>query len=376
MKIVHVIVGLNVGGAELMLRRLVEAHTRLGLHEHVVISLTDGGSLGHEFTEMGVAVETLNMKGLSDTPVVLYRLAKLLRKLKPDLLQTWMYHADLLGGLSARMAGIRHVIWGVRTTDLSQGGNKATLVIRKLCALLSRLVPDQIVCAAHASMKAHVDVGYCANRMLVIPNGFDVSRLKWSSQVRTVTREKLMIKDDDFIVGSVGRYSPVKDHKTFVQPAALISKKFTRAKFLMVGRGLDSSNLDLVDMIEKTGCKERFLLVGQQSDVVPYLNAMDLFCLHSRTEGFPNVLGEAMAVGVPCVSTDVGDAAMLLDNDEFIVERRNPEALAAAVTRLLSMCEDRRHQIGRAGSERIRAKFSMERTAEAFSQLYARRFSN
>lgn len=376
MKIVHVIVGLNVGGAELMLRRLVEAHTRLGLHEHVVISLTDGGSLGHEFTKMGVAVETLNMKGLNDTPLVLYRLAKLLRRIKPDLVQTWMYHADLLGGLSAKMAGVKHVIWGVRTTDLSQGGNKATLLIRKLCSILSYFVPDQIVCAAHASMRAHAAVGYCAKRMMVIPNGFDVSLLKWSDQVRTAMRERLMIKEGDLIVGSVGRYSPVKDHRTFVQAAALIAKRFTRAKFLMVGRGLDSNNIDLVDMIEKTGFKERFVLVGQQGDVVPYLNAMDLFCLHSRTEGFPNVLGEAMAVGLPCVSTDVGDAAMLLNNDEFIVEKNNPQALAAAVECLLSMNEDRRHQMGRAGSERIRANFSMESTAEAFSQLYAHRFLN
>jgi glycosyltransferase involved in cell wall biosynthesis len=176
-KVVHVIIGLNIGGAELMLKRLIESHREQPGIEHSVISLTDRGVLGEQLAKQGVAVHCLGMSSIIKGPATFFQLRKLLQTLRPDVVHTWMYHADLLGGLAARSIGIRNIILCIRSTDIRKGGSKVTLLIRKLCAWLSRPLPRVIVCAADASRKVHEAVGYAPNKMQVMPNGFEIDKL-------------------------------------------------------------------------------------------------------------------------------------------------------------------------------------------------------
>src|SRR5690606_34755492 len=215
--------GLNVGGAELMLKRLIESHLDRPDIEHSVISLTDMGVLGGQLTKQGVAVYCLGMSSILKGPVTFFELRKLLRTLQPDVVHTWMYHADLLGGLAARSVGLRHVVWCIRSTDISKGGSKVTLIIRKLCALLSGWLPRVIVCAADASRKVHEAVGYASNKMQVIPNGFELDKLLITSSNDTRIRDELGISKACTLVVSVGRYNPVKDHKTFIEAAGKVA---------------------------------------------------------------------------------------------------------------------------------------------------------
>lgn len=178
-KVIHVIAGLKkVGGAELMLKRLIETQNGGSEFEHSIISLSDLGEFGQGLIEAGISVDVLGMTSMRDMPRVLLRLIWIFRERRPDIVQTWMYHSDLLGGLAARMAGIGGIIWGVRTTDLQEGGKSTTVLVRKVCAWLSGFLPKYIVCAAEASRRSHIAVGYNASRMLVIPNGFDLTRLQ------------------------------------------------------------------------------------------------------------------------------------------------------------------------------------------------------
>lgn len=367
----HVIVGLNIGGAELMLGRLIEIHRRRqGGIEHHVISLTTVGVLGAQMRGAGISVTALGMKSALQAPLALLRLIRLVRHWRPDVVQTWMYHADLLGGVGARLAGCRHVIWGIRTTDIAKGGSRATAVVRWLCARLSCRVPHTIVCAAGAARRLHAALGYCADRMVVIPNGFDLTRLQAAAPDVAALRRTCGLEGDVLVVGTLGRFNAVKDQQNFVRAAGVLARQYSGLRFLMVGRGCDAANPVLAAWIAATGFPERFILLGERADVPVCLAAMDVFALTSRTEGFPNVLAEAMAMGRPCVSTDVGDAAVVLGDCGEVVPPEDAQALAAGLQRLLALRAERRAAFGMAGRKRIEQEFSMERCAERFAAVY------
>ena len=370
MKVIHIIIGLNIGGAEMMLKRLVESHLGNSSFQHIVVSLTDVVKIGPQLQSKGVEVYSLGMRTTFGIPLVLWRLVRLIRSIRPDIVQTWMYHADLLGGLAARFAGNQHVIWGIRTTDIRAGGSSATVIVRWLCARLSRGVPQMIVCAAEASRQSHIAVGYDATKMVVVPNGYDFSWLNASFEERQLLRDQCGVKQDMLVLGSLGRFHAVKDQENFVRAAGLLASQYSQLRFLMVGRGLDWDNSQLVDWIDRTGCKERFVLLGERKDVPQCLAAMDIFCLHSRTEGFPNVLAEAMAMGLPCVTTDVGDAGMLLADAGVVVPKQDSAALAKGVEQLMNLPLDARLALGLKAKARVMADFSMTRARERFEEIY------
>ena len=370
MKTLHIIIGLNVGGAEMMLKRLVESHREDPAYRHVVVSLTDMGKLGPQLQSDRVEIYSLGMRSIFSIPQVLWRLVNLIRAGRPDIVQTWMYHADLLGGLAARIAGNRHVIWGIRTTDIRSAGSSVTLIVRWLCARLSKWVPQVIVCAAEASRQSHITVGYDSKKMLVVPNGYDFAWLKASVEERQALREQCGITHSQIVVGSLGRFHSVKDQGNFVRAAGLLATKYPQLRFVMVGRDLDWDNAQLVRWIDRTGWKDHFTLLGERKDVPQCLAAMDIFCMHSRTEGFPNVLAEAMAMGLPCITTNVGDAAMLLDDAGVVVPKENSMALAQGVERLLALDQDARHALGMRAKARVEAEFSMTRARERFEAIY------
>lgn len=368
-KVTHVIIGLNVGGAELMLKRLLISQRKRSDISHDVISLTGLGVVGEQIRALGIPVTTLEMKSVVDAPLIVASLVRLLKKNAPDIVQTWMYHADLLGGVAARLAGVKCVVWGVRTTQLEKGGKRSTLIIRRICAWISSRVPTAIVCAAEASKSAHVSIGYDPGRMVVIPNGFDLTRLRASAEQRDMIRCDSDIKLNEIVIGSIGRFSLVKDHMNFIAAAALLASKYKNVKFLLVGRDVDSQNSILMRHIHAAGYSDRFILMGERSDIPACLKAMDIFCLHSATEGFPNVLGEAMAVGLPCVTTDVGDASLLLGGCGVVVTPRDPHALMRGMDSLLEIGPTQRAELGRLASVRIK-DFTMDKVSERFSKLY------
>lgn len=355
-----------------MLKRLVESHYGNADYRHSVISLTDIGKVGLQLQAIGIEVLSLDMHSAMDIPRVMWRLVHLIRMSRPDVVQTWMYHADLLGGVAARLAGNRNVIWGIRTTEVKAGGSRATASVRKLCAWLSRSVPHTIVCAADASRRAHIAVGYDASRMEVVPNGFDLTRLVATSKQRETLRLQCGLGTGVMAIGYLGRFHPIKDQENFVRAAGLLAKQHSSARFLMVGRNLDADNAQLAEWINSTGCADRFVLLGERADVPVCLAAMDLFCLSSRTEGFPNVVAEAMAMGVPCVVTDVGDAAMLVADTGIVVPKEDSAALAQGLGRLLAMTPDARQQLGQKAKGRIHAEFTMDRARERFEAVYQR----
>ena len=369
-KIVHIIIGLNVGGAELSLRRLIDIHHKNNTIEHIVVSLTNSGPIGRQLITAGIAVYSLRMRNMIDAPFAFLKLRGLLSDLKPDIVQTWMYHADFLGGLAAKSVGVDNIVWNIRSTNIHKGGSSITLMIRKMCALMSYYIPIKIVCAATASRIEHEKVGYAKNKMIVIPNGFCKKELDRQYFCKIKFRSHLGITENQLIVLSVGRFNKVKDHKTFIRAADQVVKLIPNTKFLMVGRGVTRENKQLMKMIQETKRPNTFVLIGERDDITECMYASDVFCMHSKTEGFPNVLGEAMLCGLPCVSTNVGDAKHLLNNSAWIVPPSNATEQAEKLVQLLSLPAPERLLLGKVGSKRISTQFSMNTMSSDYLNLY------
>jgi glycosyltransferase involved in cell wall biosynthesis len=368
--VVHIIIGLDVGGAEHMLSRLVLQQRRVYPDRRLcVVSLTGMGSLGSRLLKEGIEVYTFGMHGLLDLPFAFFQLRKLLVELKPNIVQTWLYHADFIGGLAAYSAGIRNIIWGIRTTDVISG-SVVVRILRLICGKLSGLIPKAIICGAEASRQSHILVGYKRDKLLVVPNGYNFDCLESSKKQRNTLRAELGIMQDELILGSVGRFHPDKNHKFFVRVAGILAAKNPKLRFLMIGRDINLLNEKLIGWINDSGFQERFILLGERMDVPGYMAAMDIFCLHSNTEGFPNVLAEAMALGLPCIATDVGDAAFVMSDTGRVVPRGDFLNMAKSISCLLNLDQVARQNLGKQGEIRIRSEFSISSAQERVEQIY------
>ena len=353
-----------------MLRRLLESYRGDSEFQHSVVSLTGVGDLGEALVAGGTEVHIMGMRGALNAPITMIRLARLIRRTAPDIVQTWMYHADLIGGLAARAAGKRRLIWGIRGTDTSKGTSKHTRILRRVCALLSRYIPAVIVCAAEAARTSHGAIGYDKSKMIVVPNGFESVADQTGLESRFAFRSALGWSDEMTVLGWVGRYNFDKDPENFIEAAGLLARTFESARFLMIGKGVDEANLKVRGLIAATGYPERFALLGFRADIQKCLRAMDIFCLSSRSEGFPNVVGEAMSMGTPCVATDVGDARVLVADTGIIVPKENAIALCEGLAQIVEMPRAVRVAMGRRAQERIVNEYSMLRVCERFKAIY------
>ncbi len=369
-RVVHIIIGLNRGGAERMLERGVRySTTHRSRINHTVVSMTDLGSIGASLRESGIEVVELGMRSAASAFSGGYALFKLLVKARPHVVQTWMVHADVMGGVIARLAGVKVVVWGVRTTDFSLERWR-TRALFKLQALLSYIIPDQVVCVAQASATAAVDAGFSKKSLSVLPNGFAVEQLLAFQGQGASMRSSLGISKDELLVGCVGRFHQAKDPLNFVKAARLLLNEFPRVRFLMCGRGMTWANPELANALGNLRERKHFILMEETEFPATVIDALDIFVLPSRSEGFPNVLGEAMAMGLPSVATDVGDARYILGNNEYVVEPRDHNKLAAAIRRLILMPLDDRRAIGLENQARLNQFFSLHVWADRQERLY------
>jgi glycosyltransferase involved in cell wall biosynthesis len=370
LRVCHIIVGLGVGGAERMLGRLAAEQGKECATEILVVSLTDVGGVGEELRNRGLAVTALGWRGLSDLPRVLRHLVKVLGEFGPDVVQTWMYHADLIGGLAARISGVRGVVWGIRTMMLPANAPWSTKVARKLCASVSSFLPTAIVCNSEAAMRYHVALGYRASKMRLIPNGFDVSTFIVPHPQADQVRAFWGLSDRNRAVGMVGRDSPDKDPANFIAAMRLVLTVRENVVAVMIGRGFTADNPTVAKLVRETGQEGRFVLAGETSDVAATIGALDVFVLPSKTESFPNVVAEALAMQKPCVVTDVGDARQIVGDCGFVVAPESPAELAEGVLLALDLPPDSLARKGVSGRRRIEDLYGLHAVSRNFTQLW------
>jgi len=367
--ILHIITGLGDGGAEAVLYRLCKQDQTA---RHKVISLTGAGKYGPLLEASGTSVLCLDMPRGRVTVSGFLRLWRDIRADRPDVVQTWMYHSDLLGGAAARLAGLSNICWGIHHTTLDPAVSPpSTILVAKACARFSRMIPRRILCCAEKSCEIHAELGYDEVRMAVIPNGYDLSVFQPDPAAGEALRTSLGLDAMAPVLGFVARFDPLKDHGTLLAALARLRAQGLRPTCLLVGTGMTADNPTLIEMINASGLGDQVQLLGRRSDIPAVMNALDLHVMSSISEAFPNVLAEAMACGTPCVSTDVGDAAVILGETGCIVPPRDPAALADAIANMLAL----RGTLGwserrAAAHQHVADHFSLERMIERYHRAW------
>jgi glycosyltransferase involved in cell wall biosynthesis len=365
----HLITGLGVGGAETMLAKLLASIDR-GRFSSTVVSMIEPGPMAAKIAALGVRVESLGLKRGSPNPAALLKLLRLLREERPTILQGWMYHADLLGLLAARLARVPRIAWNIRCSDLDlKNSGPSSRAVFSAHGLLARFV-DAAIVNSRSGLDFHAKNGHRARRWEMIPNGFDLNRFSPDDERRARGRRELGLSSRDVAIGMVARFDRYKDHATFIAAADMLRARGKNAVFVLAGRGLSTDNPAIMGLLEARSLQPFTRLLGE-CDTAELLPSLDVFTLCSHSEGFPNALGEAMSSALPCVATDVGDSAAILGGTGSVVPLRDPAAVAERWQDLIDMGQEGRLGLGRAARARIQAQFSLASVVRAYETLYA-----
>jgi glycosyltransferase involved in cell wall biosynthesis len=368
-KIFHLITDLNVGGAELMLYRLLSRMDQDAFTSQVV-SMTSIGGIGKAISDLGIPVRALGMHRGRPSIVALMRLIRWLRQDKPDLIQTWLYHADLMGLIAAKLAGNPSVVWNIRASDMdmSQYRPLSGWTVR-VCARLSSL-PKAVIVNSQAGMQYHTQIGYHPSRWVMIPNGIDTDKFKPDLQAVKSVRNELGLNLKTLLIGYVARFDPVKDHETFFRGAQTLFKIEPDVHFLLTGSGIELDNPAIARLIESQELRNQFHLLGQREDIPRLTAALDIGCSTSISEGFSNSIAEAMACGVPCVATNVGDSAQIVGETGKTFPVKDPGALVEAWLELIHIGREKRIQLGMSARRRIENHYNLTTTISAYHDFY------
>lgn len=357
LRLAHIITSLGVGGAETMLAKLV-ASLPPDRVEQRVFGLGPDGPLGDRIRALGVPVEALGMSPRKIPVRPIFRLRRLLREYQPEITQTWLYHADWIGGHLAQKAGCPAVLWSIRNMPETALARPLTARLFRLCAQRSGTFPARIVSNSKVAAEAHVEAGYSPQKMIVIPNGFDLDPLQFSSDGRARLRQEWRVRDDEVVVGTLARVHPDKGYDVLLRAAA----RSPGVRFALAGEG--TQTLDV-----PTSLQSRLILLGPRTDGIEFLSALDLLVSPSYREGFSNTIAEAMAIRRPVIVTDAGDSAHITGGFG-VVPVGDAEALAAEIRRLANLSPHERERIGHSLRHRIEEHFSMPAVRDQFLRLY------
>jgi glycosyltransferase involved in cell wall biosynthesis len=351
-----------------MLARLVLALDP-GRFDSFIFALTDGDSVFDEEQRSRVAITHLGLRASVVAIPRLVRLVRELRSVEADVVQTWLYDGDLVGGIASRLASNAPVIWNVRQNAPDGSHPMRHRLEARCCARLSQSIPTRIVCCSESARRSHRTAGYQARRMTVIRNGFDLSIFKPDPEARRSVRAELGLAEDAILVGSVGRFDPAKEHHLLLESVASAAEQ-REVHLVLCGKGVDASNQHLLAWTKDLGLESRSSFLGERRDIARITTAFDIALSASSTEGLPNAIGEAMACGVPCVATNVGDTADLVGPTGQVVPAGSRTELAQGLVALIDMGREPRQALGARARERIGTHFSLERAVSCYAELY------
>lgn len=368
-RILHIITALSTGGAEMMLLKLLSATRER--YTQAVVSLKNEGTIGPRIKELGVPLHTLGLRPAVPNPFRVLAVRSLIREFRPDLIQGWMYHGNVMASLSSAFSRSHApVVWNVQQSvrEVADYGRMTAMVIR-VGSLMSKS-PAKIIYVSHIGAKQHEALGYDAERGVVIANGIDCVAFRPDDEARHSVRAELGVSPESVLVGLIARYHPMKDHGGFLIAAAQVLRSHPSVHFMLVGRGVSKEEVTLSKTIAEHHLQDRVFLLGERRDVARLTAALDIACSASAWgEAFSNAIGEAMACGVPCVVTDVGDSAHIVGETGLVVPPGDSARLAQAITQLIETWPERR-QLGLAARQRVQTEFSLPSVADQYEQLY------
>lgn len=371
LKVLHIITGLGLGGAEGVLKRLLLAENR---NEHYVISLTAKSYYSDILHENGITVYHLNMQSHGFSFRSIKELRGLMKKIDPDVIQTWMYHANVFAGMAAFFLR-KKLYWNLRATYQPRTNNFVFNWLVRLSVILSYFVPDKVICCSKSVAVNHDSLGYASKKLIVIDNGFDTDLLKRIHSLRKAKRDTLRLDMECLVFGMAARYHPQKDYLTLLDAFAMFKQKNPMKKFflLLAGKDIDKDNHILVTYINERGLEKEVRLLGIQN-IVEFMNSIDVYISSSAYgEGFPNVLAEAMACEVPCITTDIGEAKDIVKDVGWVVPARQPEVMSRVINDVFLLSNDKKvwKQYEQKAREIIVAKYGLQFMVERYCKVWS-----
>jgi len=367
--ILYIITDLNIGGAENLLFRLLSKLDK-DKYNPVVISIASKGKIGKKIEKEGIKVFSLNINSFISLFPGILKLFYRIRIINPRIIHTFLVHSALLS-LIAKMKYSSTIIWNIFSSDLSyKSNNYLTVIVIKICALLSKFVPDKIILDSKSSYKAHKKAGYNDKIMKVIYNGIDTKIFYFNDKVRKTYRNKFFPNNNELVIGLIARYHPVKGHDVFIKAAGLLSQQINNVKFLLNGRGVNEENIELMKLINNQNIKNICHFSNEDLDILEFLSACDILVSSSYYESFPMMICEAMSSRIPCVVTNVGDCAKIVADTGIIVDKGDSIAIAKSLVKLINMNKESRLQLGKRARLRIKSLFSEKLMIKNYSNTY------
>ncbi|WP_198351043.1 glycosyltransferase [Flavisphingomonas formosensis] len=367
----HVITGLNVGGAETMLARLMESASLVPDLDSCIVSLIAPGTVGRRIAATGTTIHSLGMRGGLPSLAAALRLARLAREERPDLIMGWMHHGAIAASwAAAAMPEAPPVIWNVRHSLSGYRREKplSRLTLRMGAWLSAR--PAAIVYNSRTACEQYRAFGYRPKCDLVIPNGFDRHVFAPREPGRRSLLKSFCLPEGAEVIGMVARNHPMKDVGNLIRAFLAVRERRPEAHLLVVGQGMDEPSAADARMLRSLPSGS-WTLAGHRTDVADWLSGLDILALPSAWgEGFPNIVGEAMACGVPCVATDVGDSAWVVADGGRIVPPADAEALAEALVELLGLGAQERRALGQIAAARVTQRFALEAVVHRYAALF------
>jgi glycosyltransferase involved in cell wall biosynthesis len=366
-KITHVITGLNMGGAETMLYKLLK-HINKDKYDINVISMMDDGVYGEKIRDLGFEVICLDMKQGIPSIKGFNKAKRYIEK--TNIIQTWMYHADLFGYMLYKFSKVKKLIWGIRRSNLDPKLNKkSTIMIAKINARLSKKVNTVVSCSIKAK-EVHEEFGYSDRNLLVIPNGFELEQFSKDATAKLKLGKAMGIKSDIPFVVHVGRWNVLKDYENLIKALHEVKRLGIKFHAVLVGTNINKENQELVKLVKEFDLGNNISLLGRRDDIPTIMAGADVFTSSSSGEGFPNVIGEAMACETPCVVTDVGDSAYIVGDTGKIVPSKDPISLSDGIIDLLNLPERQREYLGSLARQRVVENFDIHKVTKQFEELY------
>lgn len=368
-KTLHCINDLFPGGAEFALRRLI-TNSDASTLQHTVISLTDLEVSENILADIDIPIYQLHLNRKLPNPLNLFKIKQIIRDENPDIFHTWMYAGILAGSLAVCKSKIP-VVWGLHHAELDpQHQKKTTTWTMKACAHLSYSVPKKIIACGESVRKNHVAFGFDPEKIVVIPNGIDTEQFKPDPDAPSELKRELGLGKEVKLVGIASRFHPIKDHANFLQAAAIVARQRADVHFILCGNEITPENTTLVDMINQVGLDHKCHLLGRRQDMPKLLAGWDVVVSSSRSEALSNTLIEAMACGIPCVATDVGDTAYVIDNYGTVVPSGNSGKLAKGILKILTLDSKALRTIKEGARQRVVEKFDVKKVNAQIESLY------
>ena len=370
MKIIHIVTGLGDGGAEHTLFKICKHDIK---NKHIVISFKKYGKYFSLLNKLGIKVYCLNASFFSIHKF--FFLIRLLQSLKPDIVQTWLVHADFIGSIAARLAGIKKILWNVRYSNIEIDKSKlTTILIIKVLAKLSYIIPEIIVIVSKKAKKIYESKGYDKRKLKFIPNGYDLSNLKGNKDQKIDFQKKIKIKKRIPLIGYVARYDPLKDHLNLLNALSLIRLKGKDFFCILVGSNINKNKI-LINEIKKLKLNNCVRLLGPVKNVSKVMNLLDIHVQSSASEGFPNVVAEAMVHKTPCVVTNVGDSSYIVGKTGWVVPPNDSVKLAKAIETAFNEIGTKNwNKKCNEARVRIKQKFSLSKMIKSYNKVWIKVF--